>query len=66
MSTLIAKIGGDLELIKNGFMFAWIIDYPMFEYEKGTKNLTSLHHPFTSQSQMLKILMIKHFHAHMI
>ena len=49
MSTLISKIGADLELIKSGFeVFAWIIDYPMFEYEKGTKNLTSLHHPFTS------------------
>ena len=48
MSTLISKIGADLELIESGFKFAWIIDYPMFEYEKGTKNLTSLHHPFTS------------------
>ena len=48
MSNLISKIGSDLDLIKNGFQFAWIIDYPMFEYEKGTTNLTSLHHPFTS------------------
>ena len=48
MSTLISEIGSDLDLIKSGFQFAWIIDYPMFEYEKGTTNLTSLHHPFTS------------------
>ena len=48
MSNLISKIGSDLDLIKSGFQFAWIIDYPMFEYEKGTTNLTSLHHPFTS------------------
>jgi len=48
MSALISKIGSDLNLLKSGFEFAWIIDYPMFEYEKGTKNLTSLHHPFTS------------------
>ena len=48
MSALISKIGSDLDLIKSGFEFAWIIDYPMFEYEKGTTNLTSLHHPFTS------------------
>ena len=48
MSSLISIVGADLELIKSGFEFAWIIDYPMFEYEKGTKNLTSLHHPFTS------------------
>ena len=48
MSALISKIGSDLSLLKSGFEFAWIIDYPMFEYEKGTTNLTSLHHPFTS------------------
>lgn len=48
MSNLISKIGTDLDLIESGFKFAWIIEYPMFEYEKGTKNLTSLHHPFTS------------------
>ena len=48
MSALISKIGSDLNLLKSGFEFAWIIDYPMFEYEKGTTNLTSLHHPFTS------------------
>ena len=48
MSALISKIGCDLDLIKSGFEFAWITDYPMFEHEKGTTNLTSLHHPFTS------------------
>ncbi len=48
MSALISKIGSDLNLMRSGFEFAWITDYPMFEYEKGTTNLTSLHHPFTS------------------
>ena len=50
MSALITRIGNDLELISDGYKFAWIVDYPMFEYEKGTKKLTSLHHPFTSPS----------------
>lgn len=50
MSALISRIGKDLNLISDGYKFAWIIDYPMFEYEKGTKKLTSLHHPFTSPS----------------
>ena len=50
MSALISRIGKDLNLISDGYKFAWIVDYPMFEYEKGTKKLTSLHHPFTSPS----------------
>ena len=50
MSMLISKIGKDLDLLTDDFKFLWIIDYPMFEYEKGTNNLTSLHHPFTSPS----------------
>ena len=50
MSMLIEKLGKDLNLVSKDFRFLWIIDYPMFEYEKTTNNLTSLHHPFTSPS----------------
>ena len=50
MSMLIEKLGKDLDLVSNDYRFLWIIDYPMFEYEKTTNNLTSLHHPFTSPS----------------
>ena len=50
MSTLISRIGKDLDLVSNDFKFLWIIDYPMFEYEKNSNQLTSLHHPFTSPS----------------
>ena len=52
MSALIAQLGQDLNLLSNDYKFAWIIDYPMFEYEKNTKNLTSLHHPFTSPADL--------------
>ena len=50
MSMLIEKLGKDLDLLSMDYRFLWIIDYPMFEYEKTTNNLTSLHHPFTSPS----------------
>ena len=47
------KLGKELDLInKECFHFCWIIDYPMFEYEKNTKTLTSLHHPFTSPADL--------------
>ena len=46
MSRLIAKIGIDLNLLKDGFEACWITDFPMFE-ETSDGSLTSLHHPFT-------------------
>jgi aspartyl-tRNA synthetase len=27
--------------------FAWIVDFPMFEWDEQTKNWTFVHHPFT-------------------
>ena len=47
MSRLINKIGSDLNLIAEGFEACWITDFPMFELNSD-KQITSLHHPFTS------------------
>ncbi len=49
MSRLMAKIGDDAKLLDDGFKACWVTDFPMFE-EDSDKNLTSLHHPFTSPS----------------
>ncbi|RCL45497.1 MAG: aspartate--tRNA ligase [SAR86 cluster bacterium] len=46
MSSLIKKIGGDLDLYTCDWAPCWIVDFPMFEKNKEG-NLTSLHHPFT-------------------
>ncbi len=46
MSSLIKRIGEDLNLYEKDWAPVWITDYPMFEYTKEG-NLTSLHHPFT-------------------
>ena len=46
MSSLIKKIGGDLNLYTCDWAPCWIVDFPMFEKNKEG-NLTSLHHPFT-------------------
>lgn len=32
---------------KNELSFAWIIDFPMFEYSEADKKLNAAHHPFT-------------------
>ena len=44
------ELAQELKLINdnNEFNFSWIVDFPLFEYDKETKRLASMHHPFTS------------------
>jgi aspartyl-tRNA synthetase len=46
------------ELIKSGALnFAWITDFPMFEYDENEKRYGAMHHPFTSpREEDLEIL----------
>ena len=46
MSSLIKKLGDDLDLYSSEWAPCWIVDFPMFERTKENQ-LTSLHHPFT-------------------
>tara|TARA_B100000575_G_scaffold289585_1_gene291632 strand:+ start:272 stop:2038 length:1767 start_codon:yes stop_codon:yes gene_type:complete len=46
MSSLIKKLGEDLNLYSTKWAPCWIVDFPMFEKNKEG-NLTPLHHPFT-------------------
>ncbi|MBI3270515.1 MAG: aspartate--tRNA ligase [Planctomycetes bacterium] len=42
-------LAGKLDLIKDGeFRFAWVVDFPMFEYSNEEKTIVARHHPFTS------------------
>ena len=42
-------IAKKLDLIKpNKWSFAWVIDFPMFEYDHQAKRFNAMHHPFTS------------------
>ena len=41
--------GEELKLIQtDSWTPLWVLDFPMFEYDKETKRYVSLHHPFTS------------------
>ncbi|MCL5006041.1 MAG: aspartate--tRNA ligase [Acidobacteria bacterium] len=43
------ELGRKLELIKPGvWSFAWVVDFPMFEYDPKEKRFAAMHHPFTS------------------
>ena len=46
MSSLIKKLGEDLNLYDSEWAPCWVVNFPMFE-RNTDGNLTSLHHPFT-------------------
>ena len=46
MGRLRIKIANDMNLVKDGFEFVWVVDFPMFETDENG-NPTPLHHPFT-------------------
>ena len=41
-------LGKRLNLIHDGFNFAWITDFPLLEWDEEEKRYAAMHHPFTS------------------
>lgn len=42
------KVGSELGLIdENAFAFAWIVDFPMYEYNEDEKKVDFSHNPFS-------------------
>ena len=37
-----------LNLIKDGFNFLWVVEFPFFEFDKESGEWVAMHHPFTS------------------
>ncbi|HEY5796700.1 MAG TPA: aspartate--tRNA ligase [Bosea sp. (in: a-proteobacteria)] len=51
------KVGQELGLIdENAFAFAWIVDFPMFEYNEDEKKVDFSHNPFSMPQGGLKSL----------
>ena len=49
MGALRSKLGHQLNLIdENKYEFAWITNFPMFEYDENDHRYVAAHHPFTS------------------
>lgn len=46
LGALRLKVAQDKGLVKDGWEFLWVIDFPMFE--KGEGRLSACHHPFTA------------------
>lgn len=48
IGALRVKIGHDLGLVREGWNFLWVIDFPLFQRAKDTHQLEPIHHPFTA------------------
>lgn len=48
LSRLRLELGKRLNLIREGFKFLWVSDYPLLEWDEEEKRFQAMHHPFTS------------------
>ena len=48
LSRLRLELGKRLNLIKPGYKFAWIIDFPLLEWDEEESRFQAMHHPFTA------------------
>jgi len=58
LAPLRVKLGTDLDLYeKDALEFVWVVDFPMFAWNKDNQRYDSLHHPFTAplESEMHKL-----------
>ncbi len=47
LGALRLKVAKQLDIIKPGFNFLWITQFPFFEYDEESKTYVAMHHPFT-------------------
>lgn len=48
LSRMRLELGKRLNLVKEGFEFAWITDFPLLEWDEEEGRFAAMHHPFTS------------------
>jgi aspartyl-tRNA synthetase len=48
LGALRIKLGQDLGLVREGWRLLWVVDFPMFEWNKEEHRWEALHHPFTA------------------
>lgn len=42
------EFGRRLGILKGGFEFLWVVDYPLLEWDEAERRWSPMHHPFTS------------------
>jgi len=48
LGALRLEVAKDLGLVSEGWQPMWVVDFPMFEYDKREKRWQAIHHPFTA------------------
>ncbi|HAM52356.1 MAG TPA: aspartate--tRNA ligase [Nitrospiraceae bacterium] len=48
LSRMRLELARRLNLIRPGFTFAWVLDFPLFEWNEEEKRFQAMHHPFTA------------------
>ena len=51
LSRMRLEFGKNLNLIKPGFKFVWILDFPLLEWDEDEGRFQAMHHPFTSPAE---------------
>ena len=47
LGALRLKVAKQLDIIRDGFNFLWVTQFPFFEYDEESKTYVAMHHPFT-------------------
>lgn len=50
LGALRLEVAKDMNLVAEGWQPLWVVDFPMFEYDKRDKRWQAIHHPFTAPS----------------
>ncbi len=48
LSRMRLELGKRLNLVQEGFRFAWVLDFPLLEWADEEERFQAMHHPFTS------------------
>lgn len=48
LGALRVLLGHDMKMVKAGWSFLWVVDFPMFEFDEKENRWSALHHPFTA------------------
>ncbi len=51
LGALRVKIGHEKGFVEKGWRPAWVIDFPMFEYDEEERRWSAMHHPFTAPKE---------------
>ncbi len=60
LGALRLKVAQDLKLVAAGWQPLWVVDFPMFEWDAGSKRWQAMHHPFTSPLNLDPVALAAH------